>query len=107
MLLHQLDPYVRFAASVFNGVMPTEVKVTDCRIFFVEEGARVKKGDALFQVDRQNLENAVRAAKSVAIVCHISPDGDTVGSALAMRLGLPIDWKNGDHFSQMWHFVKK
>ena len=30
---------------------------------FVEEGARVKKGDALFQVDRQNLENAVRAAK--------------------------------------------
>ena len=38
MLLHQIDPYVRFAASVFNGVMPTEVKVTDCRIFFVEEG---------------------------------------------------------------------
>jgi RND family efflux transporter MFP subunit len=30
---------------------------------FVDEGARVKKGDALFQVDRQNLENAVRAAK--------------------------------------------
>ena len=31
---------------------------------------------------------AIRAAKTVAIVCHISPDGDTVGSALAMRLGL-------------------
>ncbi|MBO7686058.1 MAG: efflux RND transporter periplasmic adaptor subunit, partial [Kiritimatiellae bacterium] len=30
---------------------------------FVEEGAHVKKGDVLFQVDRQNLENAVRAAK--------------------------------------------
>ena len=30
---------------------------------FVDEGAHVKKGDALFQVDRQNLENAVRAAK--------------------------------------------
>ena len=30
---------------------------------FVDEGARVRKGDALFQVDRQNLENAVRAAK--------------------------------------------
>ena len=27
-------------------------------------------------------------AQSVAIVSHISPDGDTVGSALAMRLGL-------------------
>ncbi len=32
--------------------------------------------------------DAIRAAKTVAIVCHISPDGDTVGSALAMRLGL-------------------
>ena len=31
---------------------------------------------------------AIRAAQSVAIVCHISPDGDTVGSALAVRLGL-------------------
>ncbi len=31
---------------------------------------------------------AIRAAKTVAIVCHISPDGDTVGSALAMHLGL-------------------
>ena len=30
---------------------------------FVDEGAHVKKGAALFQVDRQNLENAVRAAK--------------------------------------------
>ena len=38
MKLHQIDPYVRFAASVFNGVMATAVKVTDCRIFFVEEG---------------------------------------------------------------------
>jgi phosphoesterase RecJ-like protein len=31
---------------------------------------------------------AIRAAKTVAIICHISPDGDTVGSALAVRLGL-------------------
>ena len=38
MELHQIEPYVRFAASVFNGVMATAVKVTDCRIFFVEEG---------------------------------------------------------------------
>lgn len=27
------------------------------------------------------------------------------GSAL-MHMGLPIDWKNGDHFSQFWHFEK-
>lgn len=32
--------------------------------------------------------NAIQLARSVALVCHVSPDGDTVGSALALRLGL-------------------
>lgn len=27
------------------------------------------------------------------------------GSVL-MNMGLALDWKNGDHFSQVWHFVK-
>ena len=31
---------------------------------------------------------AIRRAKTIALVCHISPDGDTVGSALALRLAL-------------------
>ena len=31
---------------------------------------------------------AIRAAKRIAIVCHVSPDGDTIGSALAVRQGL-------------------
>ena len=31
---------------------------------------------------------AIRQAERIAIVSHISPDGDTVGSALALRLGL-------------------
>ena len=31
---------------------------------------------------------AIRAAQKIALVCHISPDGDTVGSALAVSLGL-------------------
>ena len=31
---------------------------------------------------------AIRGAQKIALVCHVSPDGDTVGSALAMRLGL-------------------
>ena len=31
---------------------------------------------------------AIQAAKSIALVCHVSPDGDTVGSALALRQGL-------------------
>lgn len=39
MRLCDIDPYVRFAASVFNGVMRTAVKVTDCRVFYVEEGS--------------------------------------------------------------------
>lgn len=31
---------------------------------------------------------AIRRAKSVALLCHVSPDGDTIGSALALRQGL-------------------
>lgn len=32
--------------------------------------------------------DAIRAVKSVAICCHVNPDGDTIGSGLAMQLGL-------------------
>lgn len=38
MKLCQLDPYVRFAAGVHSGGTEAPVKVTDCRIFYVEEG---------------------------------------------------------------------
>lgn len=31
---------------------------------------------------------AIRTAKSVALVCHVNPDGDTIGSAMALRQGL-------------------
>lgn len=31
---------------------------------------------------------AIRQAKSIALVSHVSPDGDTVGSAMALRQGL-------------------
>ena len=31
---------------------------------------------------------AIAAASTVAICSHVNPDGDTIGSALAMRLGL-------------------
>lgn len=30
----------------------------------------------------------IRAAQSVCLICHVSPDGDTLGSALALRLRL-------------------
>ncbi len=31
---------------------------------------------------------AIRDARRIALCCHINPDGDTIGSALALRLGL-------------------
>lgn len=34
------------------------------------------------------LMEAIRAANDIALVCHVGPDGDTVGGALALRLGL-------------------
>ena len=30
----------------------------------------------------------LRRAESVCICCHVNPDGDTIGSALAMRQAL-------------------
>ena len=38
MRLSEINPFVRFAAGVRNGIMNTAVKVTDCRIFYVEQG---------------------------------------------------------------------
>lgn len=37
---------------------------------------------------RQQVLSAVQAAGSVLLFCHVSPDGDTLGSALALRLRL-------------------
>ncbi len=44
--------------------------------------------------------SAIRAAESIAIACHISPDGDTVGSALALQLALAQMDKSVTLFSQ-------
>lgn len=46
------------------------------------------------------LISAIRAAESIALVCHVSPDGDTVGSALALRLGLMTMGKEVTLFCQ-------
>lgn len=37
---------------------------------------------------RQQVLSAVQAAGSVLLFCHVSPDGDTLGSALALKLRL-------------------
>ena len=37
---------------------------------------------------RQQVLSAVHAADSVLLFCHVSPDGDTLGSALALKLRL-------------------
>lgn len=34
------------------------------------------------------LSNKLKAEKSVALICHVRPDGDTLGSALALKLAL-------------------
>ena len=39
--------------------------------------------------------NAIGKDGSIAIVSHVSPDGDTVGSALALCLGLKAMGKQG------------
>ena len=31
---------------------------------------------------------AIHSAQSIALVSHVSPDGDTIGSVLALRQGL-------------------
>ena len=36
----------------------------------------------------ESVIEAIRTAKSIALVCHVSPDGDTIGSAMALRQGL-------------------
>ena len=38
--------------------------------------------------DPEGVARAVRAAESIAVCSHVNPDGDTIGCALAMRLGL-------------------
>lgn len=39
MRLSDINPYVRFAAEVRGSIMNTAVQVTDCRIFYLEEGS--------------------------------------------------------------------
>ena len=36
----------------------------------------------------EEIASAIRAARTVAICSHVNPDGDTVGTGLALRLGL-------------------
>ncbi len=56
MRLCDMDPYVRFAASVRNGIMNTAVKVTDCRIFYVEDGqADIHIGDKCLHLNKNSL----------------------------------------------------
>lgn len=56
MFLKDLNPFVRFAASVRNGVMSSEVKVTDCRIFYVEQGqVRIHIAGKTFELKENSL----------------------------------------------------
>ena len=48
----------------------------------------------------EGIAKAVESAKTVAICCHINPDGDTIGSGLAMRLLLQKMGKKAHVFCQ-------
>jgi len=50
--------------------------------------------------DPEGIARAIRAAESVCICSHVSPDGDTIGSALAMRLALLGMGKRAEVFCQ-------
>lgn len=56
MRLCDIDPFVRFAAGVRNGIMNTAVKVTDCRIFYVEHGqAQIYIDDVCCNLQKNSL----------------------------------------------------
>ena len=38
--------------------------------------------------DREGLLEDIRQARKIVLCAHVSPDGDTLGSSLAMRLAL-------------------
>lgn len=46
----------------------------------------------------RNLTNAMLAANRIALILHVSPDGDTCGSALALRRGLLFLGKDAQVF---------
>ncbi len=50
--------------------------------------------------DPEGIARVISGAGSVAICSHINPDGDTIGSALAMRLVLEYLGKKADCFCQ-------
>ena len=48
----------------------------------------------------EGIAGAIRNAETVALCCHINPDGDTIGGALALRLALRNLGKKADVFCQ-------
>lgn len=43
---------------------------------------------------------AIRAARSIAVCCHVNPDGDAIGSSLSVKLGLVKLGKTVDAYCQ-------
>ena len=56
MRLCEMDPFVRFAAGVRGDVLNRQVRVRDCRIFYVEEGqARIFIDNGCCQLTKNSL----------------------------------------------------
>lgn len=50
--------------------------------------------------DPAQVAEAIRQARTVAVCCHVNPDGDAIGSSLAVRLGLRKLGKTVDAYCQ-------
>lgn len=77
MHLCEIDPFVRFAANVHHNITPNQVKVTDCRIFYVEAGAaQIVIDGKTFQLEKNSLFYccsgsiySVKAAPDLRLLC--------------------------------------
>lgn len=105
MRLSELSPFVRFAAPVRNGVMPTAVKVTDCRIFYVEAGsARISIGELSYPMEKGSLfyccggsEYTVHSQGDLTLIC-LNFDLDQTHCEILQPLPVSV---TAEHWDQM------
>ena len=61
--------------------------------------------------DLSTIANRLKNEKSVAVMCHIRPDGDAIGSAVALylslnKIGVKTDVYCADNIPEKFNFIK-
>ena len=95
MILKEIDPFVRFAAVVYRDITPVPVKVTDCRIFYVEEGeARIFIDGECIHLKKNSLlyccGGSIYTVESGADLCRICLNFDLDRSHQQDTLPFPV-----------------